>query len=53
MHHFDSERHTTDDVVRQAIIPLSAKTQSDMSRVLMRLKSSWWAFKAPKRDENG
>lgn len=35
MHHFDSHRHTTDDVVRQAIIPLSAPHQSDMSKILM------------------
>eukprot|EP00434_Breviolum_minutum_P012329 symbB.v1.2.010865.t2/scaffold716.1/size187362/18 len=30
MHNFDSKVHTTDDVVRQAIIPLSALHQSDL-----------------------
>lgn len=36
MHNFDSKVHTTDDVVRQAIIPLSALHQSDMSMLSMK-----------------
>lgn len=35
MLNFNSSHHTTDDVVRQAIIPLSASEESDMSRILV------------------
>ena len=34
MLNFNSKEHTTDDVVRQAIIPLSAEQMSDMSKIL-------------------
>jgi len=35
MTHFDPSRHTTNDVVRQAIIPLSSARESSMAEVLM------------------
>ncbi|CAJ1340843.1 unnamed protein product, partial [Effrenium voratum] len=36
MTHFDPSWHTTDDIVRQVIIPLSKEEGSDMAKVLMK-----------------
>eukprot|EP00933_Yihiella_yeosuensis_P040134 TRINITY_DN3434_c5_g1_i1.p1 TRINITY_DN3434_c5_g1~~TRINITY_DN3434_c5_g1_i1.p1 ORF type:complete len:793 (-),score=97.14 TRINITY_DN3434_c5_g1_i1:407-2785(-) len=36
MPHFQSHRHTTSDVVRQAIIPSSKQTQSSLAEVMMK-----------------
>eukprot|EP00959_Pyramimonas_sp_CCMP1952_P296172 6195435-Pyramimonas_sp.AAC.1 len=35
MRHFDPRRHTTEDVVRGAIIPLTAASRSSMVEILM------------------